>query len=148
QSDGGVAVLSSLGVAAAIALPGFTRFQGKSKEAEAKQELRALYLAESTFLAEKKRYCRTFKECSYEPALRTYSIVLGPREIAAPTGIDSRGLAPNEAVEAIAQAGVRPGVEKKKFLAAAVANLDADVDYDIWTIDETGKLSHLTSDVE
>src|SRR5262249_2405854 len=143
-------LVSALGVMAAVAAPAFTRYQSKSKTTEAAEELRRIYAAQAAFFAEKKRYCRTFKECGYEPTLRTYSIVLGSREVATPESRDdkNRHLVINEAVEAAAQAGVHPRVEKKKFLAAAVANLDGDVDHDVWTIDETGQLNHVASDFE
>jgi Tfp pilus assembly protein PilE len=151
QADDGLLMLAALGSMAGATIPSFTRYQNKAKEAEAKASLQTVYTAQSAFLAEKKRYCRTFKECGYQALPeQKYILFMTPKEMAiAPDSDDfMRTVMATEAREALVAANVKPRVEKKKFLVAAVANLDGDDVMDVWTIDETGNLVHVVSDLE
>lgn len=49
-------VVAIIGLLAAIALPNFIKFQARSKQSEAKANLRALYTAEKAFFQEKDRF--------------------------------------------------------------------------------------------
>ncbi|HSI03437.1 MAG: hypothetical protein ACAI38_10605 [Myxococcota bacterium] len=151
QADDGLLMLAVLGSVAGAAIPNFTRYQNKAKEAEARTALQMVYTAQSAYFAEKKRYCRTFKECGYEPLPdQKYILFMTPKEMALAPGSDDlmRTIVATEAREALLTANVKPRVEKKKFLVAAVANLDGDDIMDVWTIDETGNLVHVVSDLE
>ncbi len=151
QADDGLLMLAALGSVAGAAIPNFTRFQNKAKEAGARTMLQAVYTAQSAFFAEKSRYCRTFKECGYTPMNEDkYILFMTPKELAFAPGSDdfTRTVLATEARDALVTASVKPRVEKKKFLVAAVANLDGDETMDIWTIDETGNLVHVVSDIE
>ncbi len=151
QADDGLLMLAALGSVAGAAIPSFTRYQNKAKETEARITLQGVYTAQSAFFAEKKRYCRTFKECGVEAMPgQKYMLFMTPKEMSiAPDGDDlMRTVIATEAREALVAANVKPRVEKKKFLVAAVANLDGDDVMDIWTIDETGNLIHVVSDLE
>ena len=151
QADDGLLMLAALGSVAGAAIPNFTRFQNRAKEANARVALQSVYTAQSAFFAEKRRYCRTFKECGYTPNLDDkYILFMTPKELAFAPGSDdfTRTVMATEARDALALANVKPRVEKKKFLVAAVANLDGDETMDIWTIDETGNLVHVVSDIE
>lgn len=49
-------VVAIIGILAAIAIPNFVRFQCKSKQSEAKTNLKALYTAQQAFRGEADRY--------------------------------------------------------------------------------------------
>src|SRR3954463_5467504 len=49
-------VVAIIGILAAIAIPNFIKFQAKSKQSEAKSNLKALFTAEKAFFQEKDRY--------------------------------------------------------------------------------------------
>lgn len=151
QADDGLLLLATVGSMAGALVPNFNKYQTKSKEVEARTSLQSLYTAQSAFMAEKKRYCRTFKECGYQALPgQTYVLFMTPKEFAVAPGADDlmRTVVVTEAREALVAAGVKPVVEKKRFVAAAVANLDGDDVLDVWTIDETGSLVHVVSDAE
>ncbi len=151
QADDGLLMLAAVGSLAGAAVPSFTRYQNKAKEAEARVMLQSIYTAQSAFFAEKKRYCRTFKECGYEGQPdQKYILFMSPKEMSVAPGGDEFMLTvvAAEAREALVAANVKPRVERKKFLVAAVANLDGDEVMDVWTIDEAGNLVHVVSDLE
>lgn len=148
QSDGGLWILASLGSLAGVAIPSFTKYQNRSKESEARAQLMALYSAQSEHFAATKKYCRTFRECHFAAELTNYSLFITPSEVLTPVQDFASQYGLIAAREALVQANIKPHIEKKKFIAAAVANLDADGDVDIWTIDETGNVVHVVSDIE
>ena len=49
-------VVAIIGILAAIAIPNFIRFQARSKQSEAKTNLKALFTAQKSFFGEKDRY--------------------------------------------------------------------------------------------
>jgi type IV pilus assembly protein PilA len=49
-------VVAIIGILAAIAIPNFIRFQARSKQAEAKTNMKAIFTGERAFYAEKDRY--------------------------------------------------------------------------------------------
>ncbi len=49
-------VVAIIGILAAIAIPNFVKFQCRSKQSEAKGNLKALYVAQEAFRGEKDRY--------------------------------------------------------------------------------------------
>lgn len=151
QADDGLLMLAAIGSVAGAAIPSFTKYQSKAKETEARVLLQTVYTSQMAFFAEKKRYCRTFKECGFEAMPgQKYILFMTPKEMSiAPDSDDlMRTVLATEARDALMTANVKPRLEKKKFLVAAVANIDGDDVLDIWTIDETGNLVHVVSDLE
>jgi len=55
------------GILAAIAIPNFIRFQERSKQAECKSNLKALYVAERSYFAEHDHYTEDFSELGWVP---------------------------------------------------------------------------------
>src|ERR687883_2014072 len=60
-------VVAIIGILAAIAIPNFIKFQARSKQSEAKANLKALFTAEKAFMQEKDRYSSLVGEMGFSP---------------------------------------------------------------------------------
>jgi type IV pilus assembly protein PilA len=60
-------VVAIIGILAAIAIPNFIRFQARSKQGEAKANLKAMFTAERSFFQEKDRYSQYQNEVGFSP---------------------------------------------------------------------------------
>ena len=56
-----------IGILAAVAIPNFMKFQARSKQSEAKTNLKALFTAEKAFKLEKDRYSSLVGEIGFSP---------------------------------------------------------------------------------
>lgn len=73
-----VAIVSLL---AAIAIPGYQKFVGKSRQAEAKIALGAIYMAEKAFEAENQSFTACLKTAGYEPVGSTRYYLIGSNSV-------------------------------------------------------------------
>jgi type IV pilus assembly protein PilA len=60
-------VVAIIGILAAIAIPNFIKFQARSKQGEAKANLKAWFTAERAFLQEKDKYVTDIKTLGFSP---------------------------------------------------------------------------------
>src|SRR5437899_4670894 len=60
-------VVAIIGILAAIAIPNFIKFQARSKQSEAKANLKAIFTAQKAFYQEKDRFSTLTGEVYYEP---------------------------------------------------------------------------------
>jgi type IV pilus assembly protein PilA len=60
-------VVAIIGILAAIAIPNFIRFQARSKQGEAKTNLKSLFTAQRSFFQEKDRYSTLIHEIGFSP---------------------------------------------------------------------------------
>nr|AFX67130.1 pilin [Myxococcus sp. 152-2] len=60
-------VVAIIGILAAIAIPNFIKFQARSKQSEAKTNLKALFTAQKSFFSEKDRYSNFANEIGFSP---------------------------------------------------------------------------------
>ncbi len=60
-------VVAIIGILAAIAIPNFIRFQARSKQGEAKSNLKSMFTAERSFYQEKDRYSALIDEIGFSP---------------------------------------------------------------------------------
>ena len=60
-------VVAIIGILAAIAIPNFIKFQARSKQSEAKANLKALFTAEKAFFQEKDRFSSLVGEVGFAP---------------------------------------------------------------------------------
>ena len=60
-------VVAIIGILAAIAIPNFIRFQARSKQSEAKSNLKSMFTAERSFYQEKDRYSSYINEIGFSP---------------------------------------------------------------------------------
>ena len=72
-------VVAIIGILAAIAIPNFIKFQARSKQSEAKTDLKGIFPAEKSYFAEKDSYSSAFNLIGYIPERgNRYSYHLGP----------------------------------------------------------------------
>ncbi len=112
---GNALVVPMIGVLAAIAIPNFVKFQCRSKQSEAKANLRSLSVAEEAYFAEKGEYSRDAGVIGF-----------------APTGAKVRY------EYAIVQAGKDSYVAEARGMRDGVAG-------DVWTVDKTRELKNVTN---
>ena len=60
-------VVAIIGILAAIAIPNFIKFQARSKQGEAKSNLKSLFTTEKSFFQEKDRYANSIREVGFAP---------------------------------------------------------------------------------
>jgi type IV pilus assembly protein PilA len=60
-------VVAIIGILAAIAIPNFMKFQARSKQGEAKANLKSFFTTERSFFQEKDRYSADFREVGFAP---------------------------------------------------------------------------------
>ncbi len=157
-------VVAIIGILAAIAIPNFITFQAKSKQSEAKTNLKAIFTAEKSYFGEKDKYSSDFSVIGFKPeAGNRYSYgvsqgafcneavaATGRRYSAGCIGQDSAKFTAPPAgatAEPVAAAdiGVLPNAAacpNCEFAATAVGNVDNDAEGDTWAI--TSALSTTT----
>jgi len=123
-------VVVIIGILAALAIPRFMAATTKSKQSEAKQILKQIYVMEQAFRQEKDVYI------AGGPADSLLSNALG--SAACPLGVQIMSHARYSYTVALVATG---------FLATATATgLDDDVKVDTWTIDDAGTLTNTVDD--
>ncbi|CAM3096446.1 prepilin-type N-terminal cleavage/methylation domain-containing protein [Corallococcus sp. ZKHCc1 1396] len=147
-------VVAIIGILAAIAIPNFIRFQAKSKQSEAKTNLKAIFTAQKAYFGEKDKYQVNFTVIGFDPeAGNRYSYGLAPGcaaavnatpatrragAIAGCIGQDALKFpAPPDAADAVSAVGVNPTLEDCPncyFNASAIGNVDNDPEGDTWGI--------------
>jgi type IV pilus assembly protein PilA len=131
-------VVAIIGILAAIAIPNFTRFQSKSKQSEAKTNLKALYTAAKSYLAEKDTFDVGMDIMGFqpEPGYRytyNYASTAGTKVY---TGTkDGTCVGCTSAVTATA------------FTACACGNIDNDTTIDSWSMNDANNLANSQDDV-
>ncbi len=60
-------VVAIIGILAAIAIPNFIKFQARSKQSEAKANMKAIFTAQKAFFQEKDRFSTLTGEVGFEP---------------------------------------------------------------------------------
>ena len=143
-------VVAIIGILAAIAIPNFLKFQAKSKQSEAKTNLKGIYTAETGYFGENNSY-GTFPQANWEPVGKSrYHFTL--------TGADSGGPdATEEGATSVSGAGpavwtlsgddYTPLQSVTAFTAGAVGNIDNDDDWDCWAINDGNILANTQNDV-
>lgn len=112
-------VVAIIGILAAIAIPNFMRYQARAKQAEAKENLSAIYTSQTVFHGENNRYASTVLSLDW-----------------AALGNSKRY------VYSVTSSSIT------NFVATATGNIDNDPDPDVWTIDQDKTLINTTDDVK
>ena len=162
-----------VGVLAMIAIPNFMKFSCKAKQSEAKTHLAGLYTAEKAFYGEYNFYTSDLKALNWAPDGSPVYLVgfayAGPEDLRESETVPSDhdiDRADSSNAEILARGGYTTvrmktsdggaltssdlpedtWVERDRFIAGAVGDIDNDGTLDIWTIDETKRISNVTDD--
>jgi len=133
-------VVAIIGILAAIAIPNFLKFQAKSKQSEAKTNLKGIFTAETSYFGENNKY-ETMSTVNWAPVgtKQNYQYEIGTETINLPGGGSPTGDAP---------VWVRtPGQTLLNFTAGAWGQIDSDTKTDTWTITPSNDLFNDDNDV-
>jgi len=119
-------VVAIIGILAAIAIPNFVKFQARSKQSEAKANLKAMFTAQKAYSAEKDKFSNKVGEIGFSPERNNrYTYFVAP----VAGGLTAR----TTATEVPTAGGVDTAVEYDAFKYGTAApsafvqgNLDAD----------------------
>jgi type IV pilus assembly protein PilA len=131
-------VVAILSIVSALAIPNYLRYQGHTRQGEAKTNLGAIFVAETAYFGEQTRY-GTFNEIGFALAgmANRYAYRVGA---GATAGIDlivpqvGADPGPNTVTPAGISAPPIPA-----FTATATANLDGDPAIDMWHVNDLKK---------
>ena len=128
-------VTAILGIVAALAVPNYLRYQGQTRQSEAKTNLGGIFVAETAYYGEQMRY-GTFNEVGYVLAgnMNRYAYRVGA---GATVGVDLilPQFGGDPGPNTIVAAGLTT-VPFHGFTATATANLDADATIDMWHVSD------------
>ena len=145
-------VVAIIGILAAIAIPNFMKFQARSKQVEAKTNLKAAYTAAKSRFAEVNDYSKlSFKQSAslsaigYAPeANNRYSYQSGQAatdDIASTNPDAANGGCGTVATAPVTcTAPVRQAPTSLNFVYYACGNIDNDAAQDVWSIDQSNQL--------
>ncbi len=115
-------VVAIIGILAAIAIPNFVRFQCRSKQSEAKTNLKAIYVAQESYRGENDTYL-TVADAAFDSGTNELGVQIGgnARYDYATTGAATT------------------------FTATATGQAGKDMNGDVWGIDQNNDLSNTTN---
>lgn len=138
-------VVAIIGILAAIAIPNFLKFQAKSKQSEAKTNLKGIYTAETGYFGENNQYSG-FDDVNWAPvgSSRYHYTLTGAvtGNSALEKGADLTGY-----TAAWGSATPELAATNQAFTAGAVGNVDNDTDTDCWVINDANILTNTQNDV-
>jgi len=144
MSTGGTSV-ALVGVMAAIAIPHFMKFQTRSKQSEARSNLKAAFTAQRVYAMEKDRLGRTFEEIGLVPEPgRRYTYCMGKQCLPC-DGADCKVAPAPSPCQGLTSVGKSA---EDNFSICAYGNLDSDETWDVWVIDRSGEPENLSNDLE
>jgi type IV pilus assembly protein PilA len=146
-------VVAIIGILAAIAIPNFIKFQARSKQSEAKANLKGAFTAEKAYFAEKDKYSSLVTEVGFIPERNnryayamTASATLSNRGTTTEVGLDTAtGIGADAFKGYVITIGtlacsVTPGTvaatttDPMAWTGVAVGNIDGDTDLDQWSV--------------
>jgi hypothetical protein len=126
------------GIVAAIAIPNFIKFQARSKQTECKTNLKAAFLAQKAYFAQKQTWGTSADEIGFSPDKTRYLYRIGPDSVLLPrmpdivSGLALEGGYPDGLLE---QAGSHGDCPDKCVLTMLCAgNVDNDPGIDVWSV--------------
>jgi hypothetical protein len=136
----GLIMIAAVGMMAALAVPNFLKYQGRSKQAEVKANLKNFYTAQKAFFQEKDRYGQTFAEIGFDPERGTrYTYCMADKCL--PCTAAGCFMPPPEENPCLPLIRAASRNAAGKVFACAFADLKGagNMDtLDVWTIDESG----------
>jgi len=118
-------VVAIIAILAAIAIPNFLSFVGKTRRTEVKTNLEGIYKAQSSYYGEKDIYSGSFVEIRWVPVgVANYTYTLGVEYFGKDNAVNP------------APASVVPVANDNEFKAFGWGNIDPDFQVDVWHIDQ------------
>jgi type IV pilus assembly protein PilA len=165
-------VVAIIGILAAIAIPNFIKFQARSKQSEAKANLKSMFTAEKAYIQEKDAFNTYSNIVGFSPErnnryayfLDATGAALEPRTAAVPAtpplGTVYNGIAVdmfkwtgavNTNAPVATTCGGLLGINTNSngspvFAGQAIGNVDTDTVLDVWTISTDSRTSTATCD--
>ena len=109
-------VVAIIGILAAIAIPNFMKFQAKSKQSEAKGNLKGIFTSQRAYYQEKQKYSKSVKAIGFQPER-------GNRYLYALDGSDL--VARDTEAETVTASSTGFQADKFKFESAALTSYSA-----------------------
>ena len=130
-------VVAIIGVLASVAIPNFLRYQARTRQAEAKANLSAIFVAQTAFFSEMAYYGH-FNQIGYAPVGPSrYTYRSGA---AGPTGGVSTNTVNLDLIPGstgiVAEGSPAAGNGPSGYTATAAANLDNDTTLDQWHVND------------
>jgi type IV pilus assembly protein PilA len=145
-------VVAIIGILAAIAIPNFLKFQAKSKQSEAKTNLKGIYTAQTGYFGENNAYSG-FPTVNWQPVgTARYHYTLAANSSGGPSSLEE-GLVTQPAGTGAANwvhptlGTFTPAIVATSFTAGAVGNVDSDPVTDCWIITDGNTLVNTQNDV-
>jgi type IV pilus assembly protein PilA len=139
-------VVAIIGILAAIAIPNFLKFQAKSKQSEAKTNLKGVYTAETSFFGENNKY-DTFDAVNWVPVGGKYIYGYTLTSALAATDASHKGLASitlgpmwTGTDPSTGLVSVTPNLADNTFTAGAAGVISTSGLSDCWTINDNNAL--------
>ena len=142
-------VVAIIGILAAIAIPNFIKFQARSKQSEARMNLKAIYTSQKSYFGEMDNYSSNFKAIGWGPeAGNRYAYSL-KGSTCDPVDVASRGTdcigqdssrypnKPPTAHDPTGQATIVGTCPSCEVTVEAQGNIDTDGDADSWVLTTT-----------
>jgi type IV pilus assembly protein PilA len=154
-------VVAIIGILAAIAIPNFIKFQARSKQSEAKANLKALFTAEKAFFQEKDKFSSLVGEVGFAPERNNRYAYFAAATFTpddrsgttATTGTTANAIQADTFKGYTAQ--VLPttfpctgtlGITGGTFMGVASGNIDTDATNDQWSISTDSRTGSATCD--
>ncbi len=138
-------VVAIIGILAAIAIPNFLKYQAKSKQSEAKTNLKGIFTSETSYFSEANKY-GSFDMVNFALTGNTAKVyhftVDGTNFIGASVPSDTDGVATGGGKT------FTPAYGNTDFTATAKGNIDSDTDLDAWAISSAQPLTNPFNDVQ
>ncbi len=131
-------VVAIIGILAAIAIPNYLKYQAKSRQTEARTNLRGIFTVEMSYFVEQSTFTTEFTDLAWEP--------VGPYMYSYSMGGTVLGL--GQPLDPAAQRRTAdPGADNLSFTAVGWGNIDSDPAYDTWQISSHSLITNVYNDV-
>jgi type IV pilus assembly protein PilA len=131
-------VVAIIGILAAIAIPNFMKFMSKTKRAEVKYNLEAIFKCEISWFGENNTFSNSFSTIRWLPLGKIYYYTFWAGNPGEYQGL-STAVNPNP--------GVIPGTSQSSFTIYGWGNIDADGTVDVWYINDRKDMANTSDDL-